>query len=287
MTALPWPPDWRRAPLGGRLDVVVFALLAVLLLPAGALAVAAGYRIGGSGLIGSALLMLVPVAEGIRPRRRGSAVEEVPVEVDGIRQEGVRIPVRPVSSLVSLVLTAAGLAFTGLGVAAFVIAAGRGQWSALLGFVTLLVIGSVLLVGGIAGLVASRKRLGLDLTPSHVVVGLGGDPVVLTWEQLARIGTASARYGWGVARVQNWLMVVAREPFDAAARPSGRRSAALGRLAARAAPNVAAAIPADRLGTDPVLAYHALRYYLENPGARPELGTGAAVRRLAAGEVVL
>lgn len=287
MTALPWPPDWRRPLLGGWLGVVVFGLLVVFLVPAGVLAVSAGHRVGGSALIGSALLLLAPIAVVTRPRRHGYDVDEVSLEVGGVRQTGVRIPVRPTSPLVSLALTVMGLAFTGLGVAAFVIAARRDEWSALLGFVVLLVIGSVLLLGGIVGLVASRQRLGLDLTPSHVVVGLGGDPVVLAWEQVARIGTTSVRYGLGVAPVQNWLTVVTREPVDVAAQPSGRRSAALGRLAATVSPNVAAALPAERLGADPVLVWHALRYYLEHADARPELGTGVAVRRLAGGDVVL
>lgn len=288
MTPLPWPPDWRRPPLGGWLGVVVFGLLALFLVPAGMLALAAGNRVGAA-VIGAILLVLAPIAVGTRPRRRGYAVDEVSIEVGGVRQTGVRVPVRPTSPLVSLALAVLGLAITALGVAAFVIAAVRGEWSALVGFVILLITGSVLLLGGIVGLVASRKRLGLDLTPSHLVVGLGGEPVVLTWDQVARIGTSSVRYGLGVVPrpVQNWLTVVTHEPVDLAGRLSGRRSAALGRLAATSSADVAAAIPADRLGADPVLVYHALRYYLGNTDARPELGTGAAVRRLAAGEVVL
>jgi hypothetical protein len=234
------------------------------------------------------LLVLAPIALASRPRRRGYAVDEVSIDVDGVRQAGVRIPVRPTSPLVSLALTVLGLAITGLGVAALVIAVARGEWSALLGFVVLLVVGSVLLLGGVVGLVAARKRLGLQLTPSHLVVGLGGEPVTLTWEQLARIGATSVRYGVGVVPrpVQNWLTLVTHEPVDVAARLSGRRSAAPGRLAATAPANVAAAIPADRLGTDPALVHHALWYYLEHADARPELGTGVAVRRLAAGDVV-
>ncbi|TDC49331.1 hypothetical protein E1212_18590 [Jiangella ureilytica] len=265
VTPLPWPPEWRRPPLGGWLGAVVFGLLALVLVPVGILALTAGHRVGAA-VIAAMLLVLAPVAAGTRPRRREYAVEEVSLEVAGVRQTGVRVPVRPASPLVSLALAILGLAITGLGVAAFVIAAVRGEWSALLGFVVLLVIGSVLLLGGIVGLVTSRRRLGLDLTPSHLVVGLGGDPVVLTWEQVARIGTSSVRYGLGAAArpVQNWLTVVTREPVD-----------------------VAAAIPADRLGADPVLVYHTLRYYLDNADARPEFGTGAAVRRLAAGEVVV
>lgn len=88
-----------------------------------------------------------------------------------------------------------GLAITGLGVAAFVIA-------------------------------AARKRPGPQLTPSHLVVGLGGEPVTLTWERL------------------------------------------------------------ERIGADPALVHPALRYHLEHADARPELGTGVVVRRLAAGELV-
>jgi hypothetical protein len=287
VTPLPWPPEWRRPSLGGWLGAVVFGLLAVFLVPAAVLAVRAGQWVG-AGVTGGVLLVLAPIALGSRPRRRGDAVDEVPIDVGGVRQAGVRVPVRPTSPLVSLALTVLGLAITGLGVAAFVIAAVRGDWSALAGFVVLLVVGSVLLLGGVAGLVASRKRLGLQLTPSHLVVGLGGEPVVLTWEQLARIGATSVRYGVGVVPrpVQNWLTVVAHEPVDAVARLNGRRSAALGRLAAAAPANVAAAIPAERLGADPALVYHALRYYLEHAGARPELGTGAAGRRLAAGDVM-
>lgn len=287
MTPLPWPPEWRRPPLGGWLGVVVFALLAALLIPVAVVAAVAGQWVGAA-TIGVVLLVLAPIAAGSRPRRRGYAVEEVPVEVGGVRQTGVRVRVRPTSPLVSLALAVLGLAITVLGLAAFVIAIVRGDWSSLVGFVVLLVVGSVLLLGGVVGLLASRKRLGLDLTPSHVVIGLGGEPVVLTWEQIARIGSTSIRYGVGAVLrpVQNWLTVETRERVGVAARLSGRRSAALGRLAATASANVAAAIPAERLGADPALVHHALRYYLEHADARPELGTGAAIRRLAAGEVV-
>ncbi len=287
VTPLPWPPEWRRPPLGGWLGVVVFALLAALLVPAAVAAVAGQWV--GAATIGVVLLVLAPIA-GSRPRRRGYAVEEVPVEVGGVRQTGVRVRVRvrPASPLVSLALAVLGPAITVLGLAAFIIAIVRGDWSSLVGFVVLLGIGSVLLLGGVVGLLASRKRLGLDLTPSQVVIGLGGEPAVLTWEQIERIGSTSIRYGAGVVPrpVQNWLTVETRERVGVAARLSGRRSAALGRLAATASANVAAAIPAERLGADPVLVHHALRYYFEHADARPELGTGAAIRRLAAGEVV-
>ncbi|WP_053202963.1 hypothetical protein [Jiangella muralis] len=292
MTPLPWPPHWRRPPLGGWLGVVVFGLLALFLAPAGVIALAAGNRVGAA-VIGAILLVLAPIAVGSRPRGRGFAVEEASIEVGGVRQTVVRIPVRPTSPLVSLALAILGLALLGLGVAALVIAAVRGDWSAVVGFVVLLVVGSVLALGGIVGLIASRRRLGLDLTPSHLVVGLGGDPVELTWDQIDRIGSTSIRYGFGLAPVQNWLTVVTHEPVNLAAAPSGRRiaasgrrTAALGRLTATAPANTAAAIPAARLGADPVLVDHTLRYYLEHADARPELGTGAALRRLAAGEVV-
>ncbi|WP_157987569.1 hypothetical protein [Jiangella endophytica] len=287
MTTLPWPPDWRRPPLGGWLGVVVSGALAAVLVPVAAIA-AADRQWSAAAVIGGVLLLLAPIAVAGRPRRRTSSVVEVSLELDGDRQTGVRIPVRPTSPLVSLALAVLGLALVALGVAALVVAAVRGEWSSVVGFVVLLVVGSVLALGGIVGLIASRRRLGLDLTPSHLVVGLGGEPVELTWEQVERIGTTSIRYGIGLAPrpVQNWLTVVTREPVNVAARISGRRTAALGRLTATAPANTAAAIPAERLGADPVLAYHALRYYQENADARPELGTGAAVRRIAAGAVV-
>ncbi|SED84362.1 hypothetical protein [Jiangella alba] len=298
MTTLPWPPDWRRPPLGGWLGVVVFGAVAAFLVLAAAIA-ATGRQWVAVAVIGGVLLVLAPIAAASRPRRPAFATE-VSLDLDGRRQTGVRFPVLPTSPLVSLALAVLGLAILGLGVAALVIAVADGDWSAVVGFVVLLLVGSVLALGGIVGLIASRRRLGLDLTPSHLVVGLGGDPVELTWEQVDRIGTTSIRYGFGLAPVQNWLTVVTREPVHVATGPpgrragsagrrvgpSGRRAAALGRLTATAPANTAAAIPAQRLGADPVLVYHALRYYLEHADARPELGTGAALRRLAAGELV-
>lgn len=282
MTTLPWPPDWRRPPLSGWLGVVLFGALAAFLALAAAIAATSRQWVAVA-VIGGVLVVLAPIAAAGRPRRPVSATE-VSLDLDGRRQTGVRIPVLPTSPLVSLALAILGLAILGLGVAALVIAATDGDWSAVVGFVVLLVVGSVLALGGIVGLIASRRRLGLDLTPSHLVVGLGGDPVELTWEQIDRIGTTSIRYGFGLAPVQNWLTVVTREPV--AAGPSSRRIAALGRMTSTAPAHTAAAIPAQRLGADPVLVYHTLRYYLEHADARPELGMGAALRRLAAGEVV-
>ena len=40
------------------------------------------------------------------------------------------------------------------------------------------------------------------------------------------------------------------------------------------------------LAVDPGLAFHTLRFYHQNPAARTELGTEAAVRRVRSGDVV-
>lgn len=280
--SLPWPPQWHRAPLGGWLVPLASSVAVVFLGVAAVLAAVQGKVVAGVG-VGVVAVAFVPIAVNSRPRKPWTKVESVGTEVEGVRSTAVRFPVRPSPPIVNVSLLVLGAAFLALAVAAMVIAIVRGEGQLVIGFVVLGGIGSVLFLGGIAGLFSSRAGIGIDLTPQHVVIGLGATPKVLAWDDIEEIGATSISYGVRPLRpVQNWVTIVTKEPDDVTARLVGR-SNALGRLAGRVSGNVAAAVPEHRLRNDPGLVYHGLRYYLAHPDLRAELATGAAVRRLQSG----
>ncbi|PSL04037.1 hypothetical protein CLV30_10639 [Haloactinopolyspora alba] len=281
-TSLPPPAGWKPLPLGGWLATTVSAAAALILVVPAVLLALDGDRVQ-TAVTGGVAVLLVVTAVLVRPRRRRAPARAVLVEVEGTHTPGLRFPVRPTPPLVSVGLLLAGLVFVALALAAGVAAVLQGEWPMLAGVAVLVAVGAVFLLGGIAGLRSARTGLGVDLTPRHVVVGLGIDRVVLAWDEIAAIGATTVRYGFRTAipaPVQHWLLIEARDP-GAVTERSRPRPAALGRLAGRVSAAVVAAVPTGRLAGDPVVCFRTLEHYASRPDARAELGDGTAAAAIA------
>lgn len=264
-TSLPLPGGWDAPPLGGWLRSIVAALLGFVMVVPSVTFVGQG-RPWAAAVAALTVVVLTVVAVRARPvEPRFEPARLVQVDVDGATAQGLRFPVRAMTSLTGIGLLLAGMAFTGLAIAAAVVTVRRGDWPMLAGFVLLGAVGAVFLLGGVAALRSARSGLSIDLTPRQVVLRLGFDPVVLAWHDIDRVEATTVRYGWGrlIPRpIQHWL-VLAAEP-----RASGPRIHRRG--------DRATAMPARRILSDPVVLYHALWHYLDHPDERSELGTDVA-----------
>lgn len=115
-----------------------------------------------------------------------------------------------------------------------------------------------------------RRRPTITLTPTAVIADQGRT-LVIPWSQITDIqavDAANRRSGWPLPRSrQNWLAITvahAEASDDARARLVHRFGTGLGA-------DTAAGFTVTSLLTDPVVLFHTLHYYLENPQARPEL----------------
>ncbi len=265
VTALPWPPAWRRPSWGGWRVSVLCGVLLVPVSAATAVAIGQGQP-GRAVLVGLGALVLGAVGVAARPRRRAWVVEQSAVDVDGTVEPGVRFAVRPSSVLTGMALAAGGVALLAAAVAMVVIVASRGEARFLVGAVVVGVPGALLLVGGIAALTASREGNAVDLTANRVLVDTGHGRTAVPWTEVDDVTAALAAVPVGrSAAIQNLIVIAVAPSVDRAER---------------------LVIACDRLVADPALVYHGLRHYLLNPDDRGELSSAAAVRRLEAGRVV-
>lgn len=119
------------------------------------------------------------------------------------------------------------------------------------------------------------RRPSVTLTPTAVVAD-AGTHLVIPWSQITEVRAAGAATGLPhpllPAPRQNWLTI---SVLDASA-VRGTRS----RLASRFGANTVAGIATTSMLFDPVVLYHTLHYYLDNPHARPELAGDFAVERI-------
>lgn len=294
MATPPWPHQWIRPALGGWVGVVFCTVAWLFIAPAATVAAVALGSARSAGLAAWVTAVFLPFAWHVKPRRPEPVGPPVRVDVAGVPSWGVRFPVRTIGLPVTVAFFVCGLtvAFLAGGVAGRVSAAER---------VPLAVVSAVFVTGfvglGLFGLMAWRRHDAIELTPSHLVLGLGRHPLVLEWDRVARIGAAGRsqdRIGrrLGVRAVPNCIVVEA-SPDDlpelvGAAGVRWRRVldefGMLGVLGASS--GLVTVASAGRLVNDPVLVYRGLRFYLHHPELRHELADGTAPVRLEAGRLV-
>ncbi len=203
-------------------------------------------------------------------RARGSdGIEVVWVDFDGIGEQGLLVPgVRP-TKLQGILFTLVGGLFS-----AAVLASVPGividrEWKA---------IGGMLCVGVFAALMlllgmhfwrhASSKHLpGLRLTPTRVIQGgYDGGHVAMRWDDVARVRP----FLYAGANSRQWWNSFAIEVHDLAAvlNRLGAKSLRLHRMANGPA---AVTLRDNHLAVHPLLAYHLVRYYFDNPADRPNI----------------
>lgn len=125
-----------------------------------------------------------------------------------------------------------------------------------------------------------RRRPTVTLTPTAVVADRGS-ALVIPWSAITEVRATAAVTGIPHALLpaprQNWLTIAVADP-DAV-------DGAVSRLFRRFGGNTVAGFATTSLLSDPVVLYHALHYYLDNPQARPELAAQDALDRIRAGRV--
>ncbi len=125
-----------------------------------------------------------------------------------------------------------------------------------------------------------RRRPTVTLTPTAVVADRGS-ALVIPWSQITEVRATEAVTGIPHSLLpppkQNWLTIAVADP-DAVA---GAVSRSLRRFGA----NTITGFPTTSLLSDPVVLFHTLHYYLDNPQARPELGDTHALDRIRSARV--
>lgn len=125
-----------------------------------------------------------------------------------------------------------------------------------------------------------RRRPTVTLTPTAVVADRGS-ALVIPWSQITEVRATEAVTGIPHALLPaprlNWLTIAVADP--------AALDGAVSRMFRRFGGNTVTGFATTSLLTDPVVLFHTLHYYLDNPQARPELADHCAVERIRAGRV--
>lgn len=203
------------------------------------------------------------------PHREGNPLGSArTVDVDGAL--GLLLPSRQTARAAAVVLILVG---AGLAALSGLLLAGDGV-IAVLGGVVLGLLGVLLLAAGLFALVRSRSRkVGIVLTPDHVVLNWVRPAVRLPWDGVREIRPLVLRMGRsGASPTRHYVGVVADDP--ALVGPRMRK------VGARFGPDVACAVAMSSVDVDQLVVLHTLRFYRDNPDARAELAGEAAVVRV-------
>ncbi|MBH0778356.1 hypothetical protein [Nocardia bovistercoris] len=204
------------------------------------------------------------LVDGYRARgMSGVAVEEI--DVDGVRESGVLLPMRQPPRWQAVVFGLMGFVFLALAVLLFVEVVLNHDWLNLLGVVLFVGIGAVTTVASYRGLLAHRRVVpGLLLTPTRVIRrGGGGDLLVVAWSEIAEIRAYTrdmSKRKW-----HNMFGIDVRDPdgFRRAARREGG-----GRLAHTPTGPEVVMVSDAVMRMNPLLAYHLVRHYFRHPEQR-------------------
>ena len=133
---------------------------------------------------------------------------------------------------------------------------------------------------GVGGFVAARRGWGrrwrVLLSPSAVVIAIGGARTVVPWEAIQQVrATEVTTHVRGVAIREPLVGIDVSDPQAIQTGPLERLLLPLNR---RLAADIT--LPIRTLDIDPALLYQALRYYHQHPQARGELATQAGLARM-------
>jgi hypothetical protein len=229
------------------------------------------------GLFGLACVLVAPL---FRPRRRRGRLRLATLRLGDRYQRGVVVPYAGLqTALVGAATACMALASLGLVVFADAFAdPGASPWPPrLLGAAGVVVFGLAASMGARRGW---GRRWRVLLTPSAVVVAVGGARTVVPWAAIQQVrATQVTTYARGVP---------VREPLVGidVSDPQAIQTGPLERLLLRVNRRLGAdvTLPIRTLDIDPPLLYQALRYYHQHPHARAELATQAGVARVQHGQ---
>jgi hypothetical protein len=276
------PQGWTR-PFAGW-GQFAFMVLIGGLLSVGGLALALtgqGADRGVGATVALFFLACLLVAPLFAPGRRGGQLRLETLRVGNRHERGVVVSYSGLRTGVLLAATAClALAMVGFVVFADAFAddPGESPWPVrLVGVVGVVFFG----VGGL--LVARRgwgRRWRVLLTPSAVVIAMGGARTVVPWAAIQQVrATEVTTYARG-ARISEPLVGI--DLSDPQAIQTGPLERLLLPLNRRLAADLT--LPIRTLDIDPPLLYEALRYYHRHPQARAELATQDGLARVQRGQ---
>ena len=273
------PQDWTR-PFAGGWGQFAFMVLIGGLLSVGGLVMALssrGAERGAGAAIGLFFFACLLAAPLFAPGRRGGPLRLETVRLGGRQEGGILVPYSGLRMAMVLGATAC-LALSMLGFVvfadAFADAPGESPWPVrLVG-----VVGVVFF--GVGGFIAARRDWGrnwrLLLTPSAVVIAMGGARTVVPWEAIQQVrATEVTTHVRGVAVSEPLVGIDLSDPQAISTGPLERLLLPVNR---RLAADIT--LPIRALDVDPALLYEALRYYHQHPQARDELATQDGLARL-------
>lgn len=124
-------------------------------------------------------------------------------------------------------------------------------------------------------LAALRRRPTVTLVPAGVVVDRGV-PLTIPWTQITEVRATEAQTGMPhpllPAPRRNWLTIAVADPAAV------RRTRST--FARRFGGNTVTGFPTTDVLSDPVVLFHTLHFYLDNPHARHELAREDAITRI-------
>jgi hypothetical protein len=277
--ALDQPHGWTR-PFAGGWGQFAFMLVVGGLLSVGGLVLAVGGRGAERGagattaLFFFACLLAAPL---FAPGRRRGPLRLETLRLGDREERGIVVPYSGWRTAVLLVATAC-LALASLGFVVFADAfaddPGESPWPVRL-------VGAVGVVFfGLGGFLGARRGWGrrwrVLLTPSAVVVAVGGTRTVVPWEAIQQVRATETTTSVRGVRVREPLVGI--DVSDPQAIRTGPLERLLLPLNRRLAADVT--LPIRTLDIDPPLLYQTLRYYHQHPRARAELATQDGLARM-------
>jgi hypothetical protein len=282
--ALQRPPGWTRSSTGGWGQFVLLVSISGLLSVGGLTLALTGQGADRGAGATTALFFLacLLVAPLFAPGRRRGQLRLETLRVGNRHERGVVVPCSGLRAGVLLVATAClALAMVGFVVFAGAFADGPGEspWPVrLVGVVGVVFFG----VGGF--MVARRgwgRRWRVLLTPSAVVIAMGGARTVVPWAAIQQVrATEVTTYARGVRISEPLVGIDLSDPEAIQTGPLERLLLPLNR---RLAADIT--LPIRTLDIDPPLLYEALCYYHQHPQARAELATQDGLARVRHGQL--
>jgi hypothetical protein len=274
--ALDQPHGWTRPFAGGWGSfalLVVFSGLSTVVGLLLALTSRGAERGAGAtmGLFGLACLLTVPL---FRPRRRRGRLRLETLRLGDRHERGIVVPYSGLQTAMVRVATAC-MALASLGFVVFADAfaddPGESPWPPrLIGAAGVVVFGLAAYMGARRGW---GRRWRVLLTPSAVVVAVGGARTVVPWEAIQQVRATEVAVREPLVGIDvSDPQAIQTSPLERLLLPLNRRLAA------------DVTLPIRTLDIDPPLLYRALRYYHQHPQDRAELATQAGVARVQHGQ---
>jgi hypothetical protein len=277
------PQRWTR-PFAGGWGQFAFMVVIGALLSVGGLVMALssqGAERGAGAAIALFFFACLLTAPLFAPGQRGGRLRLETVRVGDRHERGILVPYSGLRMAMVLGATAC-LALASLGLVVFADAfandPGESPWPVRL-------VGAVgTMFFGVGGFIAARRGWGrnwrLLLTPSAVVIAMGGARTVVPWEAIQQVrATEVATHVRGVAVREPLVGIDVSDPQAIQTGPLERLLLPLNR---RLAADIT--VPIRTLDINPALLYEALRYYHQHPQARAELATEDGLARVQHGQ---